>query len=77
MARSAQEIVAKALWVDGNNRIGHRPWETVRDAYMAEAGHAIAALVANGFEVVDMRESVRSTESFHSTPSGERGGADG
>lgn len=49
---STQEIVAKALWADGNNRIGHRPWETVKDAYMAEAGHAIAALVANGFRIV-------------------------
>ena len=48
---SAQEIVAKALWVDGNNRIGHRPWETVKDAYMAEAGHAIAALIANGYRI--------------------------
>lgn len=47
---SAQEIIAKALWADGNNRIGHRPWESVQNAYMAEAGHAITALRARSFE---------------------------
>lgn len=52
MSKSTQEIVAKALWADGNNRIGHRPWATVKNAYMAEAGHAIAALVGNGFVIV-------------------------
>lgn len=55
--KSAQEVVAKALWVDGNNRIGHRPWATVRNAYMAEAGHAIAALRGNGFLVVHPESS--------------------
>lgn len=49
MTKSAQEVVAKALWADGNSRIGHRPWAAVKNAYMAEAGHAIAALVANDF----------------------------
>lgn len=49
--KSAQEVVAKALWAEGNNRIGHRPWEQVGNTYMAEAGKALAALRASGFTV--------------------------
>lgn len=59
---SEQEVVAKALWVDGNNRIGHRPWEKVRLAYMAEAGHAVAALRANGFLIVHPESSAEDCE---------------
>ena len=61
MSKSAQEVVAKALWKDGNDRIGHRPWATVRNAYMAEAGHAIAALVENGFVILQRSEAETPT----------------
>jgi hypothetical protein len=50
---SVQQIIAKALWAEGNNRIGHRPWKQVGNIYMAEAGQVLAALSANGFTVVD------------------------
>lgn len=68
MASSAQKVVAKALWAAGNERIGHRSWETVRDAYMAEAGRALSALAANGFVVVprDEQEAMEALlRSFH------------
>lgn len=38
---------ARALWRIGNERIGFREWETVRDHYMEEAAAALAAV---GFE---------------------------
>jgi hypothetical protein len=60
MAESRQEIVARALWEDGNNRIGMRAWETVKNAYMAEAGHAIAALTANGWSIVPTEDWQRA-----------------
>lgn len=59
---SSQEVVAKALWADSNNRIGHRPWKQVRNAYMAEAGHALSALTANGFRVVHPASSAEDCE---------------
>lgn len=46
---SVVEALAKSLWEIGNRRIGHRPWETVADTYLAEAQEALDTLSLAGY----------------------------